>query len=95
MTRDELAALPYDELKAQAIAVAEHRRDLSFFYELFRHTSSLNAAAAEGGSLGDLSGSLIDMVTAAHEIFGSEKVGDMEPLFRTNFEDNLLKHTES
>lgn len=89
---EDLADLSYEEVKSQAIGLAEHRRDVGFFYDLFRHTPALNAAAAEGGSLGDMSGSLIDMVEAAREMFGSSNVGDMEPLFRARFESYLIEH---
>ena len=63
--------LPYDELRDKAFALAEHRHDVSFFYDLYRHTPAMTAMAAEGGSLGETSGSLIEIVKAAREAFGS------------------------
>ena len=56
---DTPAGPAYDEVKSRAIHLAEKRHDIGFFYDLFRHTPPANAQS-EGGSLGDLSGSLID-----------------------------------
>lgn len=89
MSVDELS---YDEVKSRAIKLAEKRRDVGFFYDLFRHTPAINATADEGGSLGDMSGSLIELVEAAHEVFGSGRVGDLEPMFRVRFEQYLIQH---
>ncbi len=87
-----LEDLPYEEVKTRAIKLAEERHDVKFFYDLFRHTPAMNAAQSEGGSLGDFSGSIIEMVDAARELFGSGNVGEMEPLFRAKFEDYLTTH---
>ena len=84
--------LPYDELREKAFALAEQRHDLHFFYDLFKHTPGMGAAGPEGGSLGDISGSIIEMVRAAEEAFGSEQVGDLEPLFVANFATYLREH---
>ena len=89
-----LQDLSYDEVKSRAIHLAEKRHDVGFFYDLFRHTPAMNAAQSEGGSLGDFTGSIIEMVTAAQETFGSASVGDMEPLFRARFEQYLTEHGE-
>ncbi len=84
--------LPYEELRDKAFALAHQRHDLGFFYDLYKHAPSLNAAAAEGGSLGDLSGSIIDVVSAAEETFSGENVGDLEPLFVARFATYLREH---
>lgn len=84
--------LPYDELRDKAFALAEHRHDMSFFYDLYRHTPAMTAMAAEGGSLGETSGSLIELVKAAREAFGSESVGDLQPLFVARFATYLRDH---
>lgn len=89
---DSLADLPYDELKGRAINLAKKRHDIGFFYDLLRHTPAINATADEGGSLGEFSGSILEMVEAAHQVFGSGQVGDMEPLFRARFEEYLNEH---
>lgn len=84
--------LPYDELRDKALALAQHRHDVGFFYDLYRHTPAMNAMASEGGSLGETSGSIIEMVKAAREAFGSESVGDMQPLFVARFATYLREH---
>lgn len=84
--------LPYDELRDKAFALAEHRHDVSFFYDLYRHTPAMTAMAAEGGSLGETSGSLIEIVKAAREAFGSESVGDLQPLFVARYATYLRAH---
>ncbi|MCB0916334.1 MAG: hypothetical protein H6525_00660 [Actinobacteria bacterium] len=84
--------LPYDELRDKAFELAEQRHDLGFFYDLFRHTPAMNAMSTEGGSLGETSGSIIELVSAAREAFGSESVGEMEPLFVARFATYLREH---
>jgi hypothetical protein len=80
-----LEDLPYDELRDRAFEVAESHRDVGFFLDLFNHTPAMHVAANEGGSLGDISGSLVETVRAARQAFGSESVGELEPLFRARF----------
>jgi hypothetical protein len=63
-----LEDLSYEEVKTRAIHLAEKRHDVGFFYDLFRHTPAMNAAQSEGGSLGDFSGSIIEMVDAARGV---------------------------
>ena len=84
--------LPYDELRDKAFALAEHRHDVGFFYDLYRPTPAMSAMADEGGSLGETSGSLIELVKAAREAFGSETVGELEPLFVARFATYLRDH---
>jgi len=91
---DDLDALPYRELRDRAFHRAEHHGDLKFFYGLFRHTPAMGAMAAEGGSLGETSGSFIETVKAAREAFGDEPPADMEPMFRAVFADYLRTHPE-
>lgn len=84
--------LPYDELRDKAFALAEKRHDVGFFYDLYRHTPAMTAMSSEGGSLGETSGSLIELVEGAREAFGSESVGDLEPLFVARFATYLREH---
>lgn len=84
--------LPYEELRDKAFALAERRHDVGFFYDLYRHTPAMNAMSTEGGSLGETSGSLIEIVKAAREAFGSESVGEMEPLFVARYATYLREH---
>lgn len=84
--------LPYEELRDRAFSLAERRHDLRFFIDLFNHTPAMQQASTEGGSLGEMSGSLIEVITAAREAFGHDKVGDMEPLFVARFATYLRDH---
>lgn len=84
--------LPYDELRDKAFDLAEKRHDVRFFYDLYRHTPAMTAMADEGGSLGELSGSLIEIVEGAREAFGEESVGDLQPLFVARFATYLREH---
>ncbi len=84
--------LPYEELRERAFHLAESRHDLSFFLNLFRHTQGMTAVADEGGSLGEIGGSIIETVRAAREAFGHESVGELEPLFRARFSTYLREH---
>ena len=80
-----LEDLPYDELRERAFSIAEAKHDHAFFRDLRRHLPGTTAMAAEGGSLGDIAGSIIDLVHASREMTGQETVGDLEPLFRARF----------
>ena len=88
-----LEDLPYAELRDRAFAVAEERRDIGFFLDLFNHTPAMHDAADEGGSLGDISGSLMETVRGARQAFGEESVGDLEPLFRARFATYIRAHS--
>ena len=87
-----LEDLPYDELRDRAFAIAEQRHDLGFFIDLFNHTPAMHDASDEGGSLGDISGSLVESVSAARQAFGRESVGDLEPLFVARFATYIREH---
>lgn len=92
MTSEVLEDLPYDDLRDRAFAIAEDRHDYGFFIDLLNHTSALNAAAAEGGSLGEIGGSITETIAAARSVFGSDGVGEMEPLFRARFATYIRDH---
>lgn len=86
--------LPYDELREKAFALAEKRHDVRFFYDLYRHTPAMTAMADEGGSLGEISGSLIEIVEGARQAFGEESVGELQPLFVARFATYLREHED-
>lgn len=88
----ELEDLPYEELRDKAFHLAEERHDIGFFVDLFSHTPAMNAMAGEGGSLGEISGSIIETVRAAREAFGAASVGELEPLFRARFASYVREH---
>ncbi len=85
---------PYERLRDAAIDRARHRLDLGFLVDLMAHTPALTATADEGGSLGEIGGSVIEVAEAARQAFGSEGVGELEPMFRAVFADYLRRHPE-
>ena len=88
-----LEDLPYDEVRERAFSMAEHRLDIGFFVDLFAHTPAMENVSDEGGSLGDISGSLVESVRAARQVFSSDSVGDLEPLFRARFATYIREHS--
>jgi hypothetical protein len=82
---------PYERLRDAAFDRARDRRDLGFFIDLMAHTPALAATADEGGSLGEISGSLIETVEAARQAFRNAP-GELEPLFRAVFATYLREH---
>lgn len=83
---------PYEKLRRAAFERARQRLDLGFFASLFEHTTALEKTMDEGGSLGDIGGTLAELVEAAQQLFGDEGVGEREPLFRAVFADYLRQH---
>jgi hypothetical protein len=82
---------PYERLRDAAFDRARDRHDLGFFIDLMAHTPALAATADEGGSLGEISGSLIETIEAARQAFRTVP-GDLEPLFRAVFATYLREH---
>jgi hypothetical protein len=99
MTQDSVPAegldqLSYQDLHERAFRLAQKRHDIKFFLDLYSHTKAMHAAATEGGSLGDLSGSLMDVVEATREAFAEIPDPELEPLFRARFVDYLQAHSQ-
>jgi hypothetical protein len=88
-----LEDLPYDELRDRAFEIAEHKLDIGFFVDLFNHAPAMHDVQDEGGSAGDMGGSFIETIRAAKQVFGSESVGDLEPLFRARFATYIREHS--
>lgn len=82
---------PYETLRDTAFERARQYRDLRFFIELMDHTPAMAATADEGGSLGEISGSLIETFEAAKSAFSGDP-GELEPLFRAVFATYLREH---
>jgi len=93
--QDNLEDKSYAELRDLAFSIAEHRLDIGFFIELMSHTSAIASVADEGGSLGDISGSLLETIHAAKQIFGGESLGEQEPLFRARYIEYIRQHRSS
>ncbi len=85
---EQLSALSTEELRERAFALARRRRDLHFFWDLFKR---LPHAEGEGpdGSLGIQS--TVDEAVALWREFTGHAYGDQEPLVRAAFIDYLLK----
>jgi hypothetical protein len=89
---DALEDLSYGELHDRAFKLAQKRRDIGFFIDLISHTKAAHAAATEGGSLGDLSGSMMDVVEGAREALAEAPDPELEPLLRARFATYLREH---
>ena len=84
---DRLAILSTEELRERAFALARRRRDVHFFWDLFKR---LPHAEGEGpdGSLGIQS--TVDEAVALWREFTGHAYGEEEPLVRAAFIDYLL-----
>ena len=87
----QLDALSTEELRQRAFKLAEHKHDVGFFWDVIKHLPESGALASEDGSLGNITGSLIETVQAARELFGGHlhQLGAAEPLLRAKFIDYL------
>lgn len=86
---------PYDDLRDAAFERARQRHDLQFFVDLMAHTPALTATADEGGSLGEIGGSLIETVEAWREAFSHSVSDDVKPMFVAVFATYLRDHPAS
>lgn len=87
-----LEDLPFDDLRDRAFSLAHERNDRGFFFDLYRHSPAVLATGDEGGSLGEISGTIIELVTGAREVYTSDNLGDMQPLFVARFATYLRDH---
>lgn len=86
--------LPFDELRHLAFERAKDRHDLKFFVGLFGHMPAAVSMADEGGSLGDIGGSITASIEAAHQMLSGEGAGELEPLLRGVFATYLRENPE-
>jgi hypothetical protein len=84
----DLNDLPTEELRRQAFAIAEHRHDVGFFWDLLRHLPRTADAAAEDASGGGIGESIADLIGVVRQLSG-KGYGDAEPLVRAKFLDYL------
>lgn len=94
MPEEILEDLPFTQLRDRAFDLARHRHDIGFFLELMNHTPAAAAMATEGGSLGEIGGSIVETFEAAREAFSAESIGDLEPLFVARFATYIREHSE-
>jgi hypothetical protein len=92
-TFDDLDPLSTKELRDRAFALAEHRKDIGFFWDLIRHLPSSAGLEREDGSLGGVSSGIAETVGLVDELLGRD-LGDAEPLIRARFIDYLVTHSD-
>lgn len=88
---EDLDQWTYDQLRHAAFERARARLDLGFFTSLLEHTPAMEKTMTEGGSLGDIGGTISEMFEGAHQLF-SEDGGEREPMFRAVFTEYLREH---
>jgi hypothetical protein len=90
---DGLDALSTEDLRQRAFELAEHRRDIGFFWDLVRHLPSAGDVASEDASAGNITGGIVETVQLVRELFGKgTDYGAVEPLLRARFLDYLRRH---
>ena len=87
-TLAELDALSTEELRERAFSLARQRRDMKFFWDLFKHVTSSNDDTQDGW-LGSLDATIDDVVALWREVTG-HSYGESEPLVRAAFIDYLM-----
>jgi hypothetical protein len=90
-TAAELDALPTKELRERAFSVAEHRRDVGFFWDLVKHLRAGEDLGSDDGSAGGLGGSITGAVELVNELLGNHD-GSLEPLLRARYIDYLTSN---
>ncbi|GGM33893.1 hypothetical protein GCM10007977_039240 [Dactylosporangium sucinum] len=89
----EFDALPTEELRERAFALARQRRDVKFFWDVFSHVTRSNGDTQDGW-LGSLDATIDDVVALWREATDDDhEYGDAEPLVRAAFIDYLMSHS--
>jgi hypothetical protein len=87
----ELDALPTEELRERAFALARHHHDIGFFWSVFKHLPDSDEAAELDGAPNSIGPTVDEAVALFRELEG-HGYGDQEPLLRAAFIDYLQKH---
>jgi len=87
----ELDALPTEELRERAFALARHHHDVGFFWSVFKHLPDSDEAAELDGAPNSIGPTIEEAVALYRELEG-HGYGDQEPLLRAAFIDYLQKH---
>jgi hypothetical protein len=87
----ELDALPTEELRDRAFALARQHRDVGFFWSVVKHLPDSDDAAALDGAPNSI-GPAIEEATALWRELEGHGYGEQEPLLRAAFIDYLQKH---
>ena len=89
----ELDALPTEELRERAFALARQRHDVKFFWEVVRHLPDADEAAELDGAPNSIGPTIDEAVALWREFDGHGRgYGENEPLLRAAFIDYLQKH---
>ena len=86
---EELDALSTEELRHRAFSLAEHKRDVGFFWDLVKHLRPAQDIASEDASAGHITGSITDAIEAVRELATGGFDGADEPLVRARFIDYI------
>jgi hypothetical protein len=86
----ELDALATEELRARAFAKAREKRDLSFFWSVFKHLPDSDEASSLDGAPNSIGPTVDEAVALWRELTG-HVYGEQEPLLRAAFIDYLQK----
>jgi hypothetical protein len=81
---DELEALSTEQLRQRAFDRAEQRKDVGFFWDVFRHLPAAEGVASEDGSAGHIAGGIAEAVEGVREMLTGD-LGEVEPLVRAKF----------
>jgi hypothetical protein len=87
----ELDGLSTEELRERAFARARERRDLGFFWSVFKHLPDADDAAALDGAPNSVGPTVDEFVALWRELTGHHGYGEQEPLLRAAFIDYLQK----
>jgi hypothetical protein len=87
----ELDALPTEQLRERAFALARSRHDVAFFWSVVKHLPDADDAAELDGAVNSI-GPTIDEAVALWRELGGRGYGEQEPLLRAAFIDYLQKH---
>lgn len=88
---EELDQLSTEQLRQQAFALAEQRRDIGFFWDLVKHLEPSHDLAREDGSSGHVTGGIAEAIEVVRELLGGD-LGDNEELVRARFINYLHTH---
>ncbi len=87
----ELDALPTEELRERAFSKARGKRDVSFFWGVFKHLPDSDEAAELDGAPNSIGPTVDGFVALWREMTG-HGYGEQEPLLRAAFIDYLQNH---
>jgi hypothetical protein len=87
----ELDALPTEELRERAFALARRHRDVGFFWSVLKHLPNSDEVAELDGAPNSIGPTIEEAVALWRELEG-HSLGEQEPLLRAAFIDYLSKH---